>query len=267
MYLTIIVLTRNSLNLVKDMLESVWGLYDELLVGDAGSTDGTLDLLKKYSATIVHQKEGNLGQRKQELIKKASGDWILVLDSDERVSPELYQQIKSFTHSPRRSHGLSASRRISLPPSGVVNTVRQCVAYRIPYQNYVFGKPVYYGGEIYSKVRLFQRGHGRISNEPIHEEIIVNGVIDEFLGVIHHHSYRSLRQVMTKFFKYAYLVAIEKKKNRETVSLAKLFLYGPHMVWARFIKEKGYKDGFHGLVLALSFGYMEALTYWLLLFI
>ncbi|MBI4065411.1 glycosyltransferase family 2 protein [Candidatus Gottesmanbacteria bacterium] len=259
-------LTSDSGEVLKQALESIEGLWDELIVGDAGSTDGTREILTQYKARIVEQKEGNLGARKQELVRKAKGEWILVLDSDERVSEELYQEIKSLSHSPRRSHGLSASRRISLPPSEVASTVRQCVAYRIPYQNYVFGKPVYYGGEKYSKVRMFRKGKGRVETVPLHEEVIVTGRVGDLHGVLLHHSYRSVPQLFGKFTQYAITLAREKKKNRERPSLQKLFLYGPHMFWARFISDQGYKDGLGGFVLAIAFFYMETLTYWLLLF-
>lgn len=138
------------------------------------------------------------------------------------------------------------------------------VGYKIPYQNYVFGKPVYYGGEKYSKIRLFRRGFGRVTPEPLHEEVVVNGPVGQLHGVIHHYSYRTPRQLFSKFTKYASIAAREKYKRSERITLRLLLLNGPHMFWARFIKNQGYKDGWRGLVLALAFGYMEGLTYWIL---
>jgi len=263
MTLSVIMVTENSAEVVEGALESVAGLWDELLVGDGGSTDGTVEMVKRFGGRIVPQKRSTpLGVRKQELVERAKGEWILVLDADERVSPKLFQEIKSLTHSPRRSHGFTL---FSLPPSEVVNPV----AYRIPYQNYVFGRPVHYGGERYSKVRLFRKGYGRISPEALHEEVrVIEGIreIGEFSGVIHHHSYRTQWQLFVKFTKYAWMTARQMKRQGATLSFAKLFFYAPHMFWARFIKEKGYKDGWRGFVLALAFGYMEGLTYWFLFF-
>ncbi len=351
MTLSVVMVTYNSADVVEGALQSVDGLWDELLVGDVGSTDGTVGIVKKYrgeiirpirpilpirpmNETIEHNdkngkiKDKTLGERKQELVERAKGDWILVLDADERVGEELRREIESLAHSPRRSHGLTS---FSLPPSEVVNAA----AYRIPYQNYVFGRPVDYGGERYSKVRLFRKGFGRVSPEALHEEVIIrkefhkatpcksqgsgledkgwipgqarNGkLIGELKGVIHHHSYRTPGQLITKFTRYAWTAAgmLAKKQREQRLDprvrgddkewggddkleagsrvppvrragkpgmtadgiLKQLFLYGPHMVWARFIKEKGYKDGWRGLVLALAFGYMEGLTYWFLLF-
>jgi hypothetical protein len=101
---------------------------------------------------------------------------------------------------------------------------------------------------------------------PIHEEVVVRGKIGKLTGVIHHYSYRTPWQVLTKFTRYAWLVATEKQKAGERVTLKKLFLYGPHMFWARCIEEEGWRDGWRGVILAKYFGYMEGLTYWLLLY-
>lgn len=258
MSLSVILVTNNAGSVVKKALESVAGLWDEMLVGDSGSTDGTLELLKQYGARIIHQKEENLGERKQELIKNAKGEWILVLDSDERVSRKLYEEIsriKGIDKLPRPRKFVNADlvKRDSI------------VGYKIQYQNYVFGNPVYFGGERYRKIRLFLNRKGKVETVPIHEEIVVRGKTGDLHGVLHHHSYRSIPQLFGKFTRYANILATEKQKKGERLTLQKLFLYGPHMFWARYIKEKGYKDGIHGLVLAFAFAYMETLTYWILL--
>ncbi len=240
MTLSVVMVTRNSRDVVERALQSVAGLWDELLVGDGGSTDGTMEMVKKYGGKIIQTGRKNLGERKQELVERAKGDWILVLDADERVSEELRKEIGRLGE---RKRGKK-------------------VAYRIPYQNYVFGRPVYFGGEKYAKVRLFRRGYARISPEPLHEE--VRG-IGELSGEIHHHSYRTPWQLFGKFTRYAWIAAGMKKEAGERLTLRRLFLYGPHMVWARYVKERGYKDGWRGLILAAAFGYMEGLTYWFLL--
>ncbi len=243
MKLSIVMITKNVGRVIEEALKSVEGLWDELLVDDDGSMDGTRKIIQQYGGKIFTLKNRNLGERKQRLVDKAKEDWILVLDSDERVSEELYKEIK----------------KIKMRNDKKVN------GYSIPYQNYVFGKPVYYGGEAYGKVRLFRKGKGTIELSPVHEEVVVKGSVGKLKGVFHHYSYRSFGQLFSKFTRYALIAAEEKKKKGEDISLTKLFLYGPHMFWARFIKEKGYKDGWQGLVLASAFAYMEGLTYAMLL--
>lgn len=236
-------ITKNAQRVIVGALESVRGLWDELLVADAGSSDGTVEIVKRFGGTVIQSMDSNLGRRKQWLVEKAKGEWILVLDSDERVSKKLSQEIQAVV----------GSRRPTV------------VGYEIRYQNYVLGKPVYFGGERYSKVRLFRSGKGKVLRIPLHEEIEVNGKIGKLSGLIHHHSYRTPLQLFSKFTRYAWLSAGELRKKGEPVTLAKLFLYGPHLFWARFVREQGWRDGWRGLVLAKAFGYMEALTYWLLL--
>lgn len=240
MTLSVVMVTKNAREVLGEALESIDGLRDELLVSDQNSIDGTQKILEQNKATIFATESANLGQRKQDLIGKAKKDWILVLDSDERISPLLRREISSL-----------ASNNV--------------VGYRMPYQNYVFGKAVHWGGEQYSKVRLFRRGRGRISEVPLHEEVVVRGKIEDLTGVIHHDSYRSPVQLFGKFTSYAITASKLKKAEGEKLTFRKLFLYGPHMFWSRFYNEKGYKDGLHGFILAFAFGYMETLTYWFLL--
>lgn len=257
MSLSIVMVTRDAGVVVEETLKSVVWLWDELLVDDAGSRDRTVEIVTGYGGKVFHSTGKNLGERKQELVKKVKSDWILVLDADERVSRELYNeifQIRGFD-------------KIVLKHQFVKKTKREVIAYSIPYQNYVFGKPVYWGGEKYSKVRLFRKGWGSISPEALHEEVIIkNDGIGELRGVIRHHSFRSPWQLIRKFTRYARAAASQMKRQGETLSLKKLFFFGPHMFWARYVKEKGYRDGWRGFVLAAAFGYMEGLMYWLLLF-
>ncbi len=250
MTLSIVMITKNSAEVVGEALESVKGMWSELLVDDDGSTDGTREIVRKYGATIVASGKKGFGERKQNLVEQATGDWILVLDADERVSEELRGEI-----------GRLRDRK----------TLRY-EGYSIPYQNYVFGKPVYYGGEHYSKVRLFRKDFGRVLETPLHEEIIIDkfhkatpskklrGGLGELSGVIHHHSYRTPWQLFLKFTRYAW---IESRTRSRNDIIKKLFLYGPHMFWARYVKDKGYRDGWRGFVLAFAFGYMETATYWI----
>ncbi len=185
-----------------------------------------------------------LGKRKNALIAVAAGEWLLLLDTDEVVSVQLAKEIHDVvTKSPDDTHG-----------------------YQISYQNHAFGKELRFGGEKYAKVRLFRKKYGYVSPLPVHEEVIVEGKLGKLTGVIHHYSYQTLSQVLVKFTSYAWTLAGQKRQAKERNSFQKLFLYGPHMFWARAIKDQGWRDGWRGILLALCFGYMETLTYWLLLY-
>ncbi|MDO8451757.1 MAG: glycosyltransferase family 2 protein [bacterium] len=221
-------------------MKSILEFGAELEISDWASFYKSTKFIQGQSAKLIPAGKLNLGQRKQHLLEQATGDWILILDSDELVSPELRKEIREI---------------LKHPPKGISG-------FRIPYQNYVFGKPVYYGGENYSKIRLFRRGKGRVTPVPIHEEVIVEGKIGTLSGKIHHYSYRTPIQVFRKFTRYAILLGKGIRERRERVTLRKLFLDPIHMIWARYVKDQGYKDGWRGFVLAVAFGYMEAGMYW-----
>jgi len=213
---------------------------DDNLIRTIDSVSG----LKPQILVDISRKSGEaLGVRKNRLIGQAAYEWVLVLDTDEVVSTELIESIRR-----------------------VVKSVTDDVGgYQIKYQNYIFNKSAHHGGEIYSRIQLFRKTFGIFTPIPLHEHPVIKGNIGNLKGVIHHYSYVSLLQVLKKFTRYAWQMAGEKKKAREQVTLKKLFMYGSHMVWARAIKDQGWRDGWQGLVIALCFGYMETLTYWLLL--
>lgn len=242
--LSVIMITKNAGDTLNSSLQSVAGLWKELIIGDDSSTDGTLRIAKFFGAKIVSSAGSNLGQRKQLLIERSRSDWILVLDSDEQLSNELRNEIKRLLTKASSAH----------------------LGYSIPYQNHIFGQPLYYGGEKYSKIRLFKRGTAKINPSLLHEEVDFDGTPGRLQGVILHNSYRSIDHVVKKFTKYATISSAQKDHAKEIVTLKKLFLYSPHMFWARYIKDQGWRDGWGGFVLALLFAYMEGLTYWLLLF-
>ena len=242
MNLSVVIITKNAGDVIHDCLVSVDGLWSELLVADDHSTDKTLGNVLRFGGKLIHLDGLNLGERKKKLVSMAKFEWVLVIDSDERVSRELYTEIQNIV----------TSKKIKE------------VGFSIPYQNYVFGKPVHFGGERYSKVRLFRKKYGTVSAVPLHEEIEIEGLIGKTRGVLHHHSYRNLSQLFNKFTGYAGVAAQQMYDVGERVTVQKLLLYGPHMFWARFWEDRGWKDGSRGFVLAFAFGYLESLTYWLL---
>lgn len=184
-----------------------------------------------------------LGIRKNHLIEQAGYEWVLVLDSDEVVSEPLLEEIQlAITKGDKTING-----------------------YSLPYQPYMFGKPLHHGGEQYSRVQLFKKSAGKFTPLPVHEHPVVEGKIKALSGVVRHYTYNSFFEMLEKFTKYAWQVAGEKKKAHEKVTMKKLFLYEQHMIWARLIKDKAWKDGWRGVLLAELFGYMEGLTYWFLL--
>lgn len=243
--LSVVMITHNSDELLEQSLRSVEPIADEIIIVDGGSTDRTISIAQSLNATVLKNNDDRLGIRKKMGISHARGPWILILDSDEIVSPLLAEEIR----------GIKTSRS----PIDV---------YYIPFQNHYLGKPLRYGGERYAMPRLFKKGKATMSDALVHEQIMFDiGSSTCMHSPIQHYSYRSLVQMYKKFTGYALREARQKRAAGESTSLKKIILYPLHMVWARFIEDRGYKDGLFRLPLDVGFGYMELLTYASMVFI
>jgi len=240
-------ITKNSGELIDSSLKSVLGLIDEIVIVDDYSSDNTRAIAKKYKAMIYKRSSENLGKQRAYGLSKCKGEWILMLDADEIISQELKNEIISVV-----------CRQLSV--------VGNISGYYIPYQNHFLGKPINYGGENYRILRLFKRASTHITENVVHEHVIVNGKVGFLTHKIFHYSYRNLSQTYKKFADYARREAYRKLSQGERTSFKKLILYPIHMFWARYVKDRGFKDYGLRILLDIGFAYMEFLIYFLMLF-
>ena len=237
--LSVIMVTLNAEDLLHKSLKSASSIADEIIVIDSGSTDSTLTILKGFRVKLIKAKKNHLGTNKAKALALATGYLVLSLDSDEIVSTLLVRTIRLLKRRKNIADG-----------------------YIIPFRNHYLGKRLRYGGENYSMIRLGKRKKLRFKMASVHECLEVDSKkIEKISAPILHYSYRSLSQLFGKFTNYALSEAREKSKVGERSSLKKIFLYPIHMFWARFIKDKGYKDGLIRVPLDIGFAYMEFLTY------
>ena len=245
--LSIVYIVKNGGNLFALSLKSVAEWADEIIVLDNKSTDSSRQIAKAFGAHVYRSSQTHLGALRDEALSYASNNWILILDHDEIPSSQLLKTISRMFHAKKT------------PPYA---------AYTIAMKNHLFGKPLNYGGETYTKLVLFNKKHVNLIKASIHEKYIPRrGVkVGHITAAINHYSYRTLPQLYSKFTDYALRDAREKHQHDERASFKKLFFYAPHMLWARYVKDKGYKDGvLRRLPLDIGFAYTEALTYWTLL--
>lgn len=238
-------ITKNCEDVIGDALKSAHDLVDEFIIVDGKSTDNTVEIADKYKAKVFYLDEEDLGKKRAYASSKAKGEWILFLDSDERLSANLRNEIKK-----------------------IINSSTQFDGFLIPYQNHFLGHQLCHGGENYKMLRLFRRREAQINPAFIHEKVSLSKErIGQLKNKIFHYSYRSLAQMYKKFTDYALREARQKKQHGERTSIKKIVLYPVHMFWARFVEDKGYKDGFFRIPLDIGFAYMEFLTYFLMLFL
>ena len=236
--ISVVISAFNEENNIKDCLESVRHLADEIIVIDNQSTDKTVAIAKQYTKKIFSRSNNPmLNINKNFGFTKANGDWILNLDADERVTPELRKEISSHL---RGVHSATSEERLP-------------VGYEIPRKNIIFNKWIQHGlwWPDY-QLRLFQRGKGKFPCVHVHEKIKVQGKTAKLKHSLLHYNYQTVSQF------------IQKLDRIYTENEAENFLKsGKKIVWqdairmpvndflSVFLARKGYKDGLHGLVLAL----------------
>lgn len=244
--ISLLISTKNSEETISYTLNSAKNFFDEIIIIDNLSKDKTLDIAEKFNTKIVKYRGNNLGRQYQKGLKKAKNLWIFILDSDEILSEELKKEILF----------LSKTKKIN-----------RFDGYLVPFKNHFLGRPVNYGGENYRILRLFKKNKIRITLEKTHQKYILKSKkLGILKGKIIHYSYRNVFQIFKKFTYYAIEEAKKKFIRREKSSFKKIFLYPIHMFYARFIKDKGYKDGIFRIPLDLGFAYMEFVTYIFLFF-
>jgi len=246
--ISLLMITKNAQKMLGQSLASARNLVDEIVLIDNCSTDNTLAIAKKFGAKIYRYIGHDLGKQRAYGLTKIKTEWVLVLDSDEIISPKLLKEIRSEIY--------DLGSKIYFD------------GFYIPFQNHYLGRKLKYGGEDYKKLILFKKRVAKINPALVHESFkIVKGRVGTLKNNVYHYSYNSLGQMYGKFTDYALREAKQKVKNGENTSFKKIFFYAPHMFWARFIKDKGYKDGLFRLPLDIGFAYMEFLTYFTMLFI
>lgn len=237
--LSILIITKNNDDVLEVALKSIKPLKAEIIIVDSNSRDNTLKIARKYTSKIYYYPDKNISRKRKFSLSKATGEWILILDADEQVTPKLLLEIKQ-----------------------VLKSTTKYDSYYIAFNNHLFGKKLKYGGENYKMQRLIKRKFAYITPHLVHEKYLTrSNKIGHLNGQINHFSYRSIFQMYSKFTRYALNDAKQKAQSRKKTSLKKIFIYPVHMFWARFIKDKGYKDGLIRIPLDLGFAYMEFITY------
>jgi len=246
----------NTLNEEKNLpraINSVKGFADEIVVVDMESSDRTIEIAKKLGAKVFsHKKVGYMEPVRNYAISKAKGNYILILDADEEVSPGLVKKIKKIVH----------------PPGGRSATLRESEKadyYRIPRKNIIFGKwmkharwwPDY-------NIRFFKKGF--VSwDEEIHSIPMTKGKgMDlpekEEYAIIHHH-YFSIEEYLDRMNRYSAVQAEELMKNGYVFDWKDLIKKPINEFLSRFFFGQGYKDGIHGLVLSCLQAFSEFVLY------
>lgn len=229
--LSVVITAFNEEKNIGDCLESVkWA--DEIIVVDNSSQDKTREIAKKYTKKIhLRPNYPMLNINKNFGFEKAVGDWILSLDSDERVEPELREEMQAILKNPPEK------------PNG----------FKIPRKNIIFGKWIEHTGWYPDyQLRFFKKDKGKFAAKHVHEQLTLSGETGVLKGNLLHLNYTSVAQF---FYKMHQIYAPNQAQN--------IWESGKEVVWQdaiswpiqeffrRYFVFEGWKDGFHGLVLSL----------------
>ena len=228
--LSVVVSAFNEEKRIGECLSSVsWA--DELIVVDNESTDATKKIAEKNGAHVISRPNLQmLNKNKNVGFLEAKSDWILNLDADEVVSPELAEDIKKIT-----------SEESSLD------------GYWIPRKNIIFGKWIRHGLWWPDKqLRLFRRGKGKFPCVHVHEYLTVEGKVGELTEPFVHYNYQTISQFLHKLD----TIYTENEVSNNIKAGYKLSwrdaLGFPISDFVKiYFAQEGYKDGLHGLVLAI----------------
>ncbi len=228
--LSVIVITKNEAHNIRECLESVhW--VDEIIVVDANSSDGTVQICAEYANQVVVTEDWpGFGLQKNRALDLVTGDWVLSLDADERVSEELGAEIRSI---------------LSKEPAFKV--------FELPRLSSFCGKPIHHGDWWPDYVtRLFRRGTTRFTEVPVHESLDYTGPRGRLQGLLHHLSIISLEQMQGKITHYTSAGA---KAMRARGRKGGLWPAITHSLWAFFrgyVLRRGFLDGREGFMIAVS---------------
>jgi len=222
--LSAVIITHNAAAQLPECLESLH-FADEILIVDSGSQDATRALAERYGARFLHQDWLGYGGQKQFAVGQATNDWVLCIDADERVTPELADSIRATLQAPA------------------------LFAYDMPRCNRFMGRWLRHGeGYPDPNLRLFHRRHARWSDDVIHEHVIADGTVGRLRGDLQHESETTLADYLEKQNRYTTLQAEKLHAQGKRAGVLRLTL-SPLL---RFIKfyflRLGFLDGVPGLV-------------------
>ena len=229
--LSVILITRNEEANLADCLASLEGIAEQIVVVDTNSSDRTLEIARNYGAVVGQPADWpGFGPQKNRALELATGDWVLSLDADERLTPALRSEILTAIH-----HSAHVD----------------CFA--IPRLSWYCGRFIRHSGWSPDYVdRLFRRGTARFSDDLVHERLIPTGPVATLENPMLHFSFMNFSQVLQKIDRYSTASAEQAFAKGRRSNPLKAMLHG---IWA-FIRtyfiRAGFLDGYEGLALAIS---------------
>jgi glycosyltransferase involved in cell wall biosynthesis len=238
MKISAVVLTKNEEKNIKDCLQAL-SFADETIVIDDGSSDKTREIAEKLGAKVwVRSLNGDFAAQRNFGLSKARGDWILFVDADERVTPELQQEIKEKCQKAGNFSGFYLRRK-----------------------DYFLGRWLRYGETAHVKpLRLAKKNAGQWKRK-VHEIWeIRKGRVEELKSSLIHYPHPTISEFLREINEYTDINAYQIYLEGQRFRLWQLFLYPMIKYGQNYCWRLGFLDGFPGLVMALMMAYHSLIT-------
>lgn len=233
--LSVTMITFNEEARVRAALDSVrWA--DEIVVIDSFSTDATVEICQEFTRQVHRVPWSDYVTQKNIASAKTTHKWILNLDADERVSPELAQEIQTALQQPPR-----------------------VVGFYMPRMTYYLGAWIRHCGWYPdAKLRLFHKDSGQWVGQALHEKIELRGPTATFRHPLYHYSYRDISDHVQRIDRYTTLASEHKERP---ISGADIFGRTVFTFLKKYLLKQGFRDGTRGLIVSLLSAFTVALKY------
>ncbi|MGB9715355.1 MAG: glycosyltransferase family 2 protein [Thermodesulfovibrionales bacterium] len=228
---SIVIVTKDEELNIQDTLDSV-KYFSEIIVVDSFSSDHTVDICKKYTDKVFQEEWEGYANQKQKGIDRASLPWVLIIDADERLTPELCKEISSAIENKKYD------------------------GFYIPRKNFFLGKWIRHGGwwPDYT-LRLFRKDMAFMQKREVHEKVIVRGTTGYLKNPMEHYTSRSISEFISKLENYSTLSAKEMSQRNFKPGILSLTIRPFYTFFNMFFIKRGFLDGRYGLILSLLYSY------------
>ncbi|MGE3261043.1 MAG: glycosyltransferase family 2 protein [Bacteriovoracia bacterium] len=229
-----IIITLNEEHNIARCLRSV-NFAAERVVVDAGSTDRTCEIAAAEGAVVLRHTWEGYGQQKNWALAQAREPWVLFLDADEELSPELQQEIVEFVNA-----------------NGKVGA-QQFWGADMPRRTWFLGRWILHGGWYPNRlVRLANRKFGRWTEPPVHEALSVQGNIHRFGADLFHYTFRDVGDQVITNVRFSRLGAAAAAARGESGTILRILLKPVGKFLETYVWKRGFLDGFPGLVISIN---------------
>ena len=237
--ISVYIITKNEIRRIERALKSVAGWADEIVVVDSGSDDGTVEVAKKYTDKVYHHKFEGFGQQYTYAHGLTKNKWVMYIDGDEEVSPELAEEIVALF----KDGGPHAD------------------GYTAPRETFYLGRWIKHGGWYPDRIhRIYRKSQGTWE-KGLHPKLHINGTMGKLKHPFLHYNYRDISHQIMTVDRYSTIASRELVDSGKGASLVKLLFNAPFRFFRDYILRGGFLDGMPGFIIAITTAYYVFIKY------